>query len=238
VSKEEEFDVLHQLEAIANDAGKVIDDEWKALQMRLMQESRVISQNLFQDQGEAVSAVLCVGYQIDKEQFDADDGVEQIGPKGSEYPTSGANSGYARMTPAVGVKLPGEMYKFLSDKTLVCSLYEVTNYVSLFMHVKYKQSELIAMTTPAGIAITLEPKNGEAVQFYLKFDIIDKDIAKETLAKLSDKQREVIMELCEAQMIAPELKAKHPKMWNLMIEAIKENGSNAFLNGDDTEGDE
>lgn len=94
------------------------------------------------------------------------------------------------------------------------------------------------MTTPAGIAITLEPKNGEAVQFYLKFDIIDKDIAKETLAKLSDKQREVIMELCEAQMIAPELKAKHPKMWNLMIEAIKENGSNAFLNGDDTEGDE
>ena len=238
MSKEEEFDVLHQLEAIANDAGKVIDDEWRALQIRLMQESRVISQNLFKDQGKDVSAVLCVGYQIDKEQFDADDGVEQIGPKGSEYPTSGSNSGYARMTPAVGVKLPSEMYKFLSDKTLVCSLYEVTNYVSLFMHVKYKQSELIAMTTPAGIAITLEPKDGEPVQFYLRFEAIDKTIAKETLAKLSDKQREVIMELCEAQMIAPELKAKHPKMWDLMIEAIKENGSNAFLDGTDSEGDE
>ena len=238
MSKEEEFDVLHQLESIANDAGKVIEDEWKALQMRLMQESRVISENLFDDKGEEVSAVLCVGYQIDKDQFDADDGVEQIGPKSSEYPTLSPNSGYARMTPAVGVKLPGEMYKFLSDKTLVCSLYEVTNFVSLFMHVKYKQSELIAMTTPAGIAIALEPKDGDAVQFYLKFDIMDKDLAKQTLGKLSDKQRAVIMELCEAQMIAPEIKAKHPKMWAMMIEAIKENGSNAFLDGTNTEGDE
>jgi len=238
VSKDAEFDVLHQLETIANDEGKVIDNEWQALQMRLMQESRVISSNLFSEKGDIVNAVLCVGYQIDKEQFDADDGVEQIGPKSSEYPATGPNSGYARMTPAVGVKSATDMYRFLSDKTLVCSLYEVTNYVSLFMHVKYKQSELIAMSTPAGIAIALEPKDGETVEFYIKFEKMDKQRAKETLGKLSDKQRAVIMEMCEAQMVAPDIKAQHPKMWAMMIEAIKENGSNAFLNGHDTEGDE
>jgi hypothetical protein len=235
MSKEDEFDILSELEKVVNTAGKGITDDWKALQIRLLQSQRELSQQVF-DQDDEVKAVLCVGWRINEEQFNADDNVERVGPAREEYAEIHPDSGYARMAPAVGVKAPEDMYRFLDDKTLVCSLYEVSNYVSLFMHIKYNKSELIAMSTPAGLAVHLERNGKEPHAFHLLFQDEDDDFVQKNMSMLSEKQVSVLKQLCEAQCIAPELKRKHPKMWELMLETIKENGSNPFL--ESMEGDE
>jgi hypothetical protein len=238
MSKEEEFDILNELEKVVNEAGKGITDAWKDLQVRLLQSSRALSEQIF-DHEKEVKAVLCVGYRISEGQYDEDDNVERVGPAKEEYAEIHPDSGYARMAPAVGVKTSADMMRFLEDKTLVCSLYEVSNYVSLFMHIKYNKSEMIAMTTPAGLAVHLERPNQEPYAFHLMFQNEDDDLVKKHMGVLSEKQVSVLKELCEAQCIAPELKRKHPKMWELMLETIKENGSNPFLEGKDMmEGDE
>jgi hypothetical protein len=68
------------------------------------------------------------------------------------------------------------------------------------------------------------------------FDDETKETIKGTIGTLSDKQRDLLMELCEAQIVAPQFKKSQPKIWEMMIEAIKEYQPNGFLNP--TEGDE
>jgi hypothetical protein len=236
MSKEEEYDVLGQLESVVNDAFSGIKGEWQELQMRLLQESRQMTDE-FLAENEEVKAMLCVGTLISKNQFDSDDGVEVVGPAMADY--IGVGSGdpvHARMQPAVGVGSAADMYKFLSDKALVCSLYEATDYVSLFMHAKFKNSSLIAMSTPNGIAVTLERSQKPDHTFYLMFDDETKQTIKQTIGVLSEKQRDLLMHLCEAQIVAPKFKASQPKIWAVMIEAIKEYQPNGFLSP--TEGDE
>ena len=236
MSKEEEYDVLGQLESVVNDAFSGIKGEWQELQMRLLQESRQMTDE-FLAENEEVKAMLCVGTLISKNQFDSDDGVEVVGPAMADY--IGVGSGdpvHARMQPAVGVGSAADMYKFLSDKAHVCSLYEATDYVSLFMHAKFKNSSLIAMSTPNGIAVTLERSQKPDHTFYLMFDDETKQTIKQTIGVLSEKQRDLLMHLCEAQIVAPKFKASQPKIWAVMIEAIKEYQPNGFLSP--TEGDE
>jgi hypothetical protein len=68
------------------------------------------------------------------------------------------------------------------------------------------------------------------------FDDETKQTIKQTIGILSEKQRDLLMHLCEAQIVAPKFKASQPKIWAVMIEAIKEYQPNGFLNP--TEGDE
>jgi hypothetical protein len=237
MSKEEEYDVLGQLESVVNDAFSGIKGEWQELQMRLMRESRQMTDEFLAENTE-VKAMLCVGTIISEGQFsDPDDGIQTVGPAMADY--IGVGSGdpvHARMQPAVGVGSAADMYKFLSDKALVCSLYEATDYVSLFMHAKFKNSSLIAMSTPNGIAVTLERSQKPDHTFYLMFDDETKQTIKQTIGVLSEKQRDLLMHLCEAQIVAPKFKASQPKIWAVMIEAIKEYQPNGFLSP--TEGDE
>lgn len=237
MSKQDEHDVLGELESVVKDAFSGIKSEWQELQMRLLRESRQMTDEFLAENTE-VKAMLCVGTIISEGQFsDPDDGIEVVGPTLSEY--IGVGSGepvHARMSPAVGVKSAGDMYKFLSDKALVCSLYEATSYVSLFMHAKFKNSSLIAMSSPNGIAVTLESNDKPEHSFYLMFDDETKQTIKQTIGVLSEKQRDLLMHLCEAQIVAPKFKASQPKIWAMMIEAIKEYQPNGFLNP--TEGDE
>jgi len=236
MSKEEEYDVLGQLESVVNDAFSGIKGEWQELQMRLLQESRQMTDEFLAENTE-VKAMLCVGTIISKNQFDSDDGVEVVGPAMADYKGVGCGDPvHARMQPAVGVGSATDMQKFLSDKALVCSLYEATDYVSLFMHAKFKNSSLIAMSTPNGIAVTLERSQKPDHTFYLMFDDETKQTIKQTIGVLSDKQRDLLMHLCEAQIVAPKFKQSQPKIWAVMIEAIKEYQPNGFLNP--TEGDE
>lgn len=236
MSKEQEHELLGELEGIVNNAFSGIKDEWQELQIRLLQESRQMTDE-FLEANEEVKAMLCVGTIISKSQFDADDDVEQVGPGREEYAGVGSGSPvHARMQPAVGVASAADMYKFLSEKHLVCSLYEATDYVSLFMHAKYKNSSLIAMSTPNGIAVSLERKDEPDHVFYLMFDDETETKIKSTLGILSSKQRDLLMHLCEAQLVAPKMKKTQPKIWAMMIEAIKEYQPNGFLNP--TEGDE
>lgn len=236
MSKEQEHELLGELESVVNNAFSGIKDEWQELQIRLLHESRQMTDE-FLDSHEEVKAMLCVGTIISQSQFEADDDVEQVGPGREEY--AGVGSGdpvHARMQPAVGVASAADMYKFLSEKHLVCSLYEATDYVSLFMHAKYKNSSLIAMSTPNGIAVSLERKDEPAHVFYLMFDDETESKIKSTLGVLSSKQRDLLMHLCEAQVVAPKMKKTQPKIWAMMIEAIKEYQPNGFLSP--TEGDE
>ena len=237
MSKQDEHDVLGELESVIKDAFSGIKGEWQELQMRLLRESRQMTDEFLAENTE-VKAMLCVGTIISEGQFsDPDDGIQVVGPDISEY--QGVGSGdpvHARMSPAVGVGSAGDMYKFLSDKSLVCSLYEATDYVTLFMHAKFKNSALIAMSSPNGIAVTLERKDKPDHSFYLMFDDETKETIKGTIGTLSDKQRDLLMELCEAQIVAPQFKKSQPKIWEMMIEAIKEYQPNGFLNP--TEGDE
>jgi hypothetical protein len=237
MSKQDEHDVLGELESVIKDAFSGIKGEWQELQMRLLRESRQMTDEFLAENTE-VKAMLCVGTIISEGQFsDPDDGIQVVGPDISEY--QGVGSGdpvHARMSPAVGVGSAGDMYKFLSDKSLVCSLYEATDYVTLFMHAKFKNSALIAMSSPNGIAVTLERKDKPDHSFYLMFDDETKETIKGTIGTLSDKQKHLLMELCEAQIVAPQFKKTQPKIWDMMIETIKEYHPNGFLNP--TEGDE
>lgn len=235
MSKEQEHDVLGQLEGVVNDAYSGIKGEWQELQIRLLRESRKMSDDLLSSNDE-IKAVLCVGQVITEEQFsDPDDGIKVVGPNQGEYEGIGLGSPvHARMSPAVGVKSALDMYKFLKEKHLVCSLYEATNYVTLFMHAKFKNSELMAMSSPNGVAVLLERKDKPEHSFYLMFDGEGAKNIKKNLGVLSEKQLDIIMELCEAQIVAPKFKESQPKIWAMMIEAIKEYQPNEFL----TEGDE
>lgn len=236
MSKQDEHDLLGELEGIVNGAFSGIKDEWQELQIRLMQQSRQMTDE-FLESNEQVKAMLCVGTIISKEQFDSDDGVEVVGPNGAEYIGIGSGSPvHARMQPAVGVASAGDMYRFLTEKHLVCSLYEATDYVSLLMHAKYKNSTLVAMSSPNGIAVSLERKDEPDYVFYLMFDEEVESKIKHHLGVLSSKQRDLLMHLCEAQVVAPKMKKTQPKIWAMMIEAIKEYQPNEFL--DPTEGDE
>ncbi len=237
MSKQDEHDVLGELENVVKDAFSGIKSEWQELQMRLLRESRQMTDEFLAENTE-VKAMLCVGTIISEAQFsDPDDDTQVVGPAMAEY--IGVGSGdpvHARMQPAVGVHSAADMFKFLSDKALVCSLYEATDYVSLFMHAKFKNSSLIAMSSPNGIAVTLERNDKPDHSFYLMFDDETKETIKQTIGVLSQKQSDLLMHLCEAQIVAPKFKESQPKIWAMMIEAIKEYQPNGFLNP--TEGDE
>ena len=236
MSKEQEHELLGELESVVKDAFQGIKSEWQALQIRLLENSRHMTDE-FLSEHEEIKAILCVGSVISEEQFNADDGVQLVGPVLEEYQGVGSGEAvHARMTPVVGVKTTADMYKFLRDKSLVCSLYEATDYVTLFMHAKFKNSSLIAMSSPNGIAVTLERTDKPEHSFYLMFDDETKQTIKQTIGVLSEKQRDLLMHLCEAQIVAPKFKASQPKIWAMMIEAIKEYQPNGFLNP--TEGDE
>jgi hypothetical protein len=77
MSKEEEYDVLGQLESVVNDAFSGIKGEWQELQMRLLQESRQMTDE-FLAENEEVKAMLCVGTLISKNQFDSDDARKNV----------------------------------------------------------------------------------------------------------------------------------------------------------------
>jgi hypothetical protein len=95
---------------------------------------------------------------------------------------------------------------------------------------------MLAMSSPNGVAVTVEHIDKPSKTFYLMFDDEKMERVKQTVGKLNDKQRELLMELCEAQVIAPQFKKSQPKIWEMMIETIKEYQPNGFLNP--TEGDE
>lgn len=236
MSKEQEHELLGELESVVKDAFQGIKSEWQALQIRLLENSRSMTDE-FLSEHEEIKAILCVGSVISEEQFNADDGVQLVGPALEEYQGVGSGDAvHARMTPVVGVKTTADMYKFLRDKSLVCSLYEATDYVTLFMHAKFKNSTMLAMSSPNGVAVTVEHNDKPSKTFYLMFDDEKMERVKQTVGKLNDKQRDLLMELCEAQVIAPQFKKSQPKIWEMMIETIKEYQPNGFLNP--TEGDE
>lgn len=239
MSKKEEKKLLDELKHIVNGASRDIDKEWQALQIKLLTESRQLTQEVF-EQDNNVKALLCVGQLISQEQFeDKDDAVATVGPTKDDYKPFGSESSphYCRMQPAVGVKSIKSMLHFLHEKSLVCSLYHNTNYVSLLLHAKFDKSEMLAMTAPQGITIILDHKDKGERTFYLSFDADDEDKERtECYRALNNNQREMIIDLIEAQVIPRKLKKDQPKMWALMIETLSEAGRDAFGTGEDDDG--
>ena len=139
------------------------------------------------------------------------------------------------MTANVGLRSVSDVNKFLDEKALVCSLYEKTNYVSLFIHVKYSKMDVLAMSTPSGVAVLLDKKDKESQFMYLYFDAtkVQEAEVERNFHTLPKSVQEMVVNMAEAQIAPPKMKKESPKMWNLLIAALKEADKDMFADEDD-----
>jgi hypothetical protein len=139
------------------------------------------------------------------------------------------------MTANVGLRSASDVNKFLDEKALVCSLYERTNYVSLLVHVKYNKMDMLAMSTPSGVAVLLDKKDKESQFMYLYFDTtkVQEAEVERNFNSLPKSVQEIVLNMAEAQIAPPRMKKESPKMWNLLLEALKEANKDMFADEDD-----
>ena len=232
-------DILKELESIVNAAGNNLSLEWEALQCKLLTASKPVTEQHF-DRDPKVRAVIATGKLISQEEFEHDDGAEKVGPSLEDYKDlQGTIAGACRMTANVGLKSVSDVNKFLDEKALICSLYEKTNYVSLFIHVKYSKMDVLAMSTPSGVAVLLDKKDKESQFMYLYFDATEEQEAEveRNFHTLPKSVQEMVVNMAEAQIAPPKMKKESPKMWNLLIAALKEADKDMFADEEDEDED-
>ena len=228
-------DILKELESIVNAAGTDLTREWEDLQCKLLRESKPVTEQHF-ERDPQVKAVIATGQLISQDEYEHDDGAEKVGPTLEDYKDlEGTLAGACRMTANVGLRSVSDVNKFLDEKALVCSLYEKTNYVSLFIHVKYSKMDVLAMSTPSGVAVLLDKKDKESQFMYLYFDAtkVQEAEVERNFHTLPKSVQEMVVNMAEAQIAPPKMKKESPKMWNLLVAALKEADKDLFADEDD-----
>jgi hypothetical protein len=226
-------ELMKELKSIADGEGTKISEEWSGLQLTLLRESIPLASEMFEREPRS-KAIICVGQRISVESFDEDDGVEKVGPNAEAYNGIGGGEAVAcRMRPAMGAASADKMLEFFDSKELVMSLHNATDYISVLMCVKMKTAFFAAMTTQAGIAVSISHADGDVDQeFYVAFD--EKDSGKEALYKaLTPKQRRLVTGMVEAQIMPNHLKELSPEGYKTVMKLIQLNGHDHFADDAD-----
>jgi hypothetical protein len=221
-------ELMKELKSIADGEGTKISEEWSGLQLTLLRESIPLASEMFEREPRS-KAIICVGQRISVESFDEDDGVEKVGPNAEAYNGIGGGEAVAcRMRPAMGAASADKILEFFDSKELVMSLHNATDYISVLMCVKMKTAFFAAMTTQAGIAVSISHADGDVDQeFYVAFD--EKDSGKEALYKaLTPKQRRLVTGMVEAQIMPNHLKELSPEGYKTVMKLIQLNGHDHF----------
>ena len=226
-------ELMKELKAIADGEGTKISEEWSGLQLTLLRESIPLASEMFEREPRS-KAIICVGQRISVESFDEDDGIEKVGPSAEAYNGIGGGEAVAcRMRPAMGAASADKMLEFFDSKELVMSLHNATDYISVLMCVKMKTAFFAAMTTQAGIAVSIKHTDSNVDQeFYVAFD--EKDSGKEELYKaLTPKQRRLVTGMVEAQIMPNHLKELSPEGYKTVMKLIQLNGHDHFADDAD-----
>lgn len=226
-------ELMKELKSIADGEGTKISEEWTGLQLTLLRESIPLASEMFEKEPRS-KAIICVGQRISVESFDEDDGIEKVGPNAEAYSGIGGGEAVAcRMRPVMGAASADKMLEFFDSKELVMSLHNATDYISVLMCVKMKTTFFSAMTTQAGIAVSINHADGDVDQeFYVAFD--EKDSGKEALYKaLTPKQRRLVTGMVEAQIMPNHLKQLSPEGYKTVMKLIQLNGHDHFAEDTD-----
>lgn len=229
-------ELMKELKSIADGEGTKISEEWSGLQLTLLRESIPLASEMFEREPRS-KAIICVGQRISVESFDEDDGIEKVGPNAEAYNGIGGGEAVAcRMRPAMGAASADKILEFFDSKELVMSLHNATDYISVLMCVKMKTAFFAAMTTQAGIAVSISHADGDVDQeFYVAFD--EKDSGKEALYKaLTPKQRRLVTGMVEAQIMPNHLKQLSPEGYKTVMKLIQLNGHDHFAEDADDVG--
>lgn len=226
-------ELMKELKSIADGEGTKISEEWSGLQLTLLRESIPLASEMFEREPRS-KAIICVGQRISVESFDENDGIEKVGPNAEAYNGIGGGEAVAcRMRPAMGAASADKILEFFDSKELVMSLHNATDYISVLMCVKMKTAFFAAMTTQAGIAVSISHADGDVDQeFYVAFD--EKDSGKEALYKaLTPKQRRLVTGMVEAQIMPNHLKELSPEGYKTVMKLIQLNGHDHFADDAD-----
>lgn len=221
-------ELMKELKSIADGEGTKISEEWSGLQLTLLRESIPLASEMFEREPRS-KAIICVGQRISVDEFDKDDGIDKVGPNAEAYNGIGGGEAVAcRMRPAMGAPSADKILEFFDSKELVMSLHNATDYISVLMCVKMKTAFFAAMTTQAGIAVSISHADGDVDQeFYVAFD--EKDSGKEALYKaLTPKQRRLVTGMVEAQIMPNHLKQLSPEGYQTVMKLIQLNGHDHF----------
>ena len=226
-------ELMKELKSISDGEGTKISEEWSGLQLTLLRESIPLASEMFEREPRS-KAIICVGQRISVESFDEDDGIEKVGPNAEAYNGIGGGEAVAcRMRPAMGAASADKILEFFDSKELVMSLHNATDYISVLMCVKMKTAFFAAMTTQAGIAVSISHADGDVDQeFYVAFD--EQDSGKEALYKaLTPKQRRLVTGMVEAQIMPNHLKELSPEGYKTVMKLIQLNGHDHFADDAD-----
>ena len=228
-------ELMKELKSIADGEGTKISEEWSGLQLTLLRESIPLASEMFEREPRS-KAIICVGQRISVESFDEDDGVEKVGPNAEAYNGIGGGEAVAcRMRPAMGAASADKMLDFFGSKELIMSLHNATDYISVLLCVKMKTAFFSAMTTQAGVAVSINhtDSSGKGIQeFYVPFD--EEDSGKEALYKaLTPKQRRLVTGMVEAQIMPNHLKELSPEGYKTVMKLIQLNGHDHFADDAD-----
>ena len=226
-------ELMKELKSIADGEGTKISEEWSGLQLTLLRESIPLASEMFEREPRS-KAIICVGQRISVETFDEDDGIEKVGTNVEAYNGIGGGEAVAcRMRPAMGAASADKILEFFDSKELVMSLHNATDYISVLMCVKMKTAFFAAMTTQAGIAVSISHADGDVDQeFYVAFD--EQDSGKEALYKaLTPKQRRLVTGMVEAQIMPNHLKELSPEGYKTVMKLIQLNGHDHFADDAD-----
>jgi hypothetical protein len=228
-------ELMKELKSIADGEGTKISEEWSGLQLTLLRESIPLASEMFEREPRS-KAIICVGQRISVESFDEDDGVEKVGPNAEAYNGIGGGEAVAcRMRPAMGAASADKILEFFDSKELIMSLHNATDYISVLLCVKMKTAFFSAMTTQAGVAVSINhtDSSGKGIQeFYVAFD--EKDSGKEALYKaLTPKQRRLVSGMVEAQVMPNHLKELSSEGYQTVMKLIQLNGHDHFADDAD-----
>jgi hypothetical protein len=94
---------------------------------------------------------------------------------------------------------------------------------------------MLAMSTPSGVAVLLDKKDKESQFMYLYFDTtkVQEAEVERNFNSLPKSVQEIVLNMAEAQIAPPRMKKESPKMWNLLLEALKEANKDMFADEDD-----
>jgi hypothetical protein len=230
-----EKNLMQELKGIVNDAGEHLNDEWKVLQLKLIANSKEMSEKCFEEMPNLKAIVHC-GMAISKEKFEEDDGTNFVGPSLKDYHdiTGEQSPGHCRMRPVVGIKKTDYVNEFFEDKMRIISMYDKLNYISLMVHVKYKESkEIVIMSQPNGIGFIKYQNGVEISSDYILFDDSHKTVTKAVGKKLSSKQLALFTDVAEAQVVPARMKELKPGLMELLIASIPEDSQFPWVDEDE-----
>ena len=233
-------DILKELEQIVNDAGKVIDKEYDQSQIELLvASSKRMRETLFAEDDE-LKSVLMVGTYISKADWDRDesmnDGSNTVGPTYEQMIDMSSQLKRCGMKAAIGVKSVSHMLDFFEEQSMMCVLYEKTNYISLLLGVQHSLTCFVTyMTTESGIGVMRERDGHEPETWYVTFDPKGRDHSEKISELLTEKQNAIASYLCQYQQYPAKTKREYPKLWEGLMELTKSHHPDMFDDNDDTE---